>query len=1451
MVETLLDPQRSSGVPEDPSLAALSSPSGQRATALKVFVSSVFAGYEEHRGAVRRLAEALGHEPVLIEETSPALPYSAQRACLSAVEACDVMVLLLGAKYGTVQRSEMSATHEEWTHARDLGKEILALRERGKPASQRQADFIREVRDYEDGLSYKSFSTLAEMQEETVRALRRVESERRQASDFARHLPEPVRELLESMRTLFPDSLIRTQGVMRTAGLGSDVLVRLAKNPPTWATAPGPLVWEALSEFVDAACLAGGSQVRSLAIEAGSQRSGLYSALNAITAAEELEKEMRDPSGGRSDEEALKAIIAMIADDGPFHEGVAARVRRDPVEVLATLSSAAPYDTGDPGVAKLAAMLLAWVHCESERPEEALSVLTAASQHHPGQAWFLLQQARFALGLGLAPTPGESRQTGLLQQAHRQAIEARGQLRRLGGPSPRAVAVACQALVALHEPEQALRVGLPPPEGEATPAEATHREVQQFVADALLMTGRHDDIDRLDVASFEPWRQDMIHAMQANERDDRRAAIRLMRSALSRAPNDDARKYATFGLALFGEVAETADIPLTDAESALFVGVAALQHGNPDEAINALRNHRRASQMHADWLWRAQKAQGDTVAAIETLYDAVDHFGPDPLGADLVEMMAEDSRVQEAEAVAVDALARCSAPETKRRLKKALLRLAQEAQVWHKAYEHAAAMHTEDPQDYGAGWSAVFALYQDGRYDDARHYLRAHSLPPTTEDAARLATLLLGGPTAQQVDTAGLIELAEQFRDSEQVIGSILRVLMSGGERVTLTEDEAETTRELLEEFIEGFESSEMLWQVSAASLPELAERFRNMVRQRHNAINWQLVGDVLAGRAPQGFLWAPERPYATVLLAAADTGGFLTAVSADPGTLQREIATASDALGSTVVIDTSVAVVVSRTGISLDHLTGRFDRVLVPDQLLTDARRPTTEARMVGDARLSYAPSRDQIMVTEYSQEDKHRMVESAERVLSCLSDQQRIPSGGMRPEGYPPPSDLPHTQIWDAALRVAAVRGCALWCDDAAMRHLADTVGVATFGTYALYEALDGQPTRDSLPDSIDMRMRLLRANIADIPINLEEMIQATDDNGGPDTAWELWLARPASWQDPGIAFSHHVHRMRMLISGRLLRNVPELVSASCLGLGSAVDDSERASAMGAVLAGSLLELELAGPLLELEDAERAVALLVASARAASSHLDPRGHLDPLPAAAELLLRVHESATDASVAAQKLIHVFARLPSDDRRIVASVIPHAPRGGSGPTSTTTSPRTGKGQRRRTTPRRRARMPAGDDLAAALRARRRSLGLTQQALAERCGTKRPRVSNVESAVARPRISTVIALARAMRSSLSLVPSSGCPVNPRTGITTASGLGHAMRAARKQLQWRQQDLAERSGVHRSQISKIEAGGDAVTDTVLRLASAAGLTLRLDHDDNDAFLLEEVIEAHTGP
>ena len=371
--------------------------------------------------------------------------------------------------------------------------------------------------------------------------------------------------------------------------------------------------------------------------------------------------------------------------------------------------------------------------------------------------------------------------------------------------------------------------------------------------------------------------------------------------------------------------------------------------------------------------------------------------------------------------------------------------------------------------------------------------------------------------------------------------------------------------------------------------------------------------------------------------------------------------------------------------------------------------------------------------------------------------------------------------------------------------------------------------------------------------MPINWTELAEGSDDSDGPDPAWDLWLSRPVAWRDPAVA-AGFAHRIRAL-QDRWIQHIPNLVHAACRGLGAAVVDGDRKRAVGWLLARALLELRDPAPL---------APHLVDAARDAAAGRDQRPRIDPLPAAAEILLAAYEAETDAAVAAQKLLSAFSSLSPADLRIAASVIGSIPDSPAPAESARPAadrahrrPRTTAPSRPSSTSRphsRRSRPPgsaAAGELGKALRTRRLSLGLTQQALAERCGVPRARVSAIESGVTRPRVGTVLRLAREMRGSLSLIPSSAGAPSPRSGITSLNSLGRAIRAAREELGWRQQDLAARAKVNRVQISKIEAArSDALTDTVLKLTDAAGLVVRISHDD-DAFELDDIIAAHSGP
>src|SRR5438309_6616909 len=85
---------------------------------MKVFISSVIRGLEPHRDAASRAARALRHEVKLAEDfaASSATP---QQACLAGVRWAEVVILILGARYGEPQTSGLAPTHEEYREARE------------------------------------------------------------------------------------------------------------------------------------------------------------------------------------------------------------------------------------------------------------------------------------------------------------------------------------------------------------------------------------------------------------------------------------------------------------------------------------------------------------------------------------------------------------------------------------------------------------------------------------------------------------------------------------------------------------------------------------------------------------------------------------------------------------------------------------------------------------------------------------------------------------------------------------------------------------------------------------------------------------------------------------------------------------------------------------------------------------------------------------------------------------------------------------------------------------------------------------------------------------------------------------------------------------------------------------------------------------------------------------
>lgn len=137
---------------------------------MKVFISSLIGGFERERAAARRAVTTLRYEPVMAEDFG-AQPNSPQFACLNGLRGSDLVVLILGERYGVVPAgSAISATHQEYREARGT-KPVVAFVQQGVTPEPDQATFIDEVQAWEGGLFRGGFTTPEELQDGVTRAL--------------------------------------------------------------------------------------------------------------------------------------------------------------------------------------------------------------------------------------------------------------------------------------------------------------------------------------------------------------------------------------------------------------------------------------------------------------------------------------------------------------------------------------------------------------------------------------------------------------------------------------------------------------------------------------------------------------------------------------------------------------------------------------------------------------------------------------------------------------------------------------------------------------------------------------------------------------------------------------------------------------------------------------------------------------------------------------------------------------------------------------------------------------------------------------------------------------------------------------------------------------------------------------------------------------------------------
>lgn len=175
---------------------------------MKIFVSSVMTGFEAYREAAFAAIRSLDHDIVRAEDF-PATTTSSRVACLQGVREADLVILILGERYGWSEtRSGLSPTHEEFREAVAEGK-VIPFVQAGVAREPAQQQLVEEVENYDTGMHRgRTFSDPEELRTEVTRAIAR-----HQLS--AATTPVDVSTMVERARAMIT---VEDRGVIRMTG---------------------------------------------------------------------------------------------------------------------------------------------------------------------------------------------------------------------------------------------------------------------------------------------------------------------------------------------------------------------------------------------------------------------------------------------------------------------------------------------------------------------------------------------------------------------------------------------------------------------------------------------------------------------------------------------------------------------------------------------------------------------------------------------------------------------------------------------------------------------------------------------------------------------------------------------------------------------------------------------------------------------------------------------------------------------------------------------------------------------------------------------------------------------------------------------------------------------------------------------------------------------------------
>ena len=1024
----------------------------------------------------------------------------------------------------------------------------------------------------------------------------------------------------------------------------SDKVTAFISNPPTLLTNASYFAWEALGHFISSYDLGDPYGAYEMAVRCMSPRSTLL----------QVDEALRRFNGSNFAE--ANRLLDRLPQSDALVKLARAIIEDDMHQVLAVLDNEMVYQSEEPRIAQFGEQARVAALMQLGNLAEAIDLARQAMQRYPEYAYW----RRFCAHLLCLAAQNESsdgtRRRHLAEEGSQLALEARDMIRRWDGPSGSSLAVALACQIQLRDPQEICRLATMSPTGVATETEAQDSEVIACLAKAYAMLGRVDELRMLDTSGLSEFDSALIMALIARYDDDPNA-INLMRAALSLAEGDVERSVAHYGLAMLGgleDLMADAELQREPSEAALLSSIAASEGNNLDEALALIQPHMRDAPMHAMQYAHILAKQGDVDTAVAHLEEGATRFSaPEMLWA-AVEVLIEVCRYDDAEPLAISALANVQHATLRKLLRGQLIEIANKQHNWRKMHQSAVAAAAEFGDEVSLHWAAIYALCNDGESERAFRYFQEHHVAVYDRQSQLVAAGLRSEFDATHETIDWLLDLAEASIMDEEAHATILGAIFVAGRELEPNAEQLARHHALVNGFVQTYPTSAWFRALRAPDFdsPHLTaedvEAFAAEIRAilEPGSVEKAAVAEKVAlGQVPFGMLCAVcEVPYSLLLAECAP--GALVAVALDDDIRGQEHENARAALNGTIAVDTSSILMWQEHLGGSATITQRFKELLVPSELLADLRSAERSLRTPTLGSMGFNPATGQIVITESNPSHVHATRNTIGDILASAVGWTYVESANLlMPESDEMPSEL---APWDASLRVALHRGCALWIDDVTMRAIARQLGVPAFGTVALYEVLLGASVAAELPSSLDFKRSLIRFRVADVPMTWGEVDAIAAKDG--ITAAAFIMERPSIWLDPVAALRWIQHALKKLRDRGLGDDAAHLLYASVLGAGRAASLDAVSQISGTLLTAALLE----------GFPNEVVPKLVNAARAACQKLTLEDQSDPLPVTAmQLLQAINEMfpELEGNHVGGYVTGIFSCLDEADRKRVSIAI--------------------------------------------------------------------------------------------------------------------------------------------------------------------------------------------------